>query len=209
MLVLITSGATVTFRKLISAAMDPELWSTLAENDVSNLLIQYGNEQVGGAHASEQYFKQLAARSGANWTKPTPKGQNSSLETLPGEYRCTWNHQNRKTLEIRAFSFSHNIGSLIEEADLVVSHAGTGSIIDALSRGRPLIVVPNEDLMDNHQLEVAKALAEMRCCAMATCESLIAAVKPLLSPLAPTFESLSLTQSSPLQGVLYWETAQN
>lgn len=37
--------------------------------------------------------------------------------------------------------------------------AGSGSIFESLGAGRPLIVVPNPLLMDNHQAELAEALA--------------------------------------------------
>lgn len=40
--------------------------------------------------------------------------------------------------------------------------AGSGSIFETLRLGRPLIVVVNEDLMDNHQSELAEELAERR-----------------------------------------------
>jgi beta-1,4-N-acetylglucosaminyltransferase len=43
---------------------------------------------------------------------------------------------------------------------VVVSHAGSGTILDALRIGIPLVVVPNETLLDNHQVELAEALAE-------------------------------------------------
>ena len=37
---------------------------------------------------------------------------------------------------------------------------GSGSILDALRVAVPLVVVPNETLLDNHQVELAEALAE-------------------------------------------------
>lgn len=41
-----------------------------------------------------------------------------------------------------------------------LSLTGSGSILDALRIELPTIVVPNPDLLDNHQLELAEALAE-------------------------------------------------
>ncbi|EFC49926.1 predicted protein [Naegleria gruberi] len=46
----------------------------------------------------------------------------------------------------------------IISADLMITHAGAGSIFETLKLGKKLIAVPNESLMGNHQLELAKAL---------------------------------------------------
>jgi beta-1,4-N-acetylglucosaminyltransferase len=43
---------------------------------------------------------------------------------------------------------------------LLTCISGSGSILDALRTGVPVIVVPNETLLDNHQVELAEALAE-------------------------------------------------
>lgn len=40
--------------------------------------------------------------------------------------------------------------------------AGSGSIFETLRLRKPLIVVVNEDLMDNHQSELAEELAERK-----------------------------------------------
>jgi UDP-N-acetylglucosamine transferase subunit ALG13 len=36
--------------------------------------------------------------------------------------------------------------------------SGTGSILEALRMGVPLVVVPNPDLQDNHQMELAREM---------------------------------------------------
>ncbi|TYZ65564.1 hypothetical protein PybrP1_004872 [[Pythium] brassicae (nom. inval.)] len=57
-------------------------------------------------------------------------------------------------------------------ADLVISHAGAGSIMDALALRKPLVVVVNTLLMDNHQAELADAMAEQHYCVSTTCDEL-------------------------------------
>ena len=53
---------------------------------------------------------------------------------------------------------------LMQEADLVISHAGVGSIMCALQAGHVPIVFPrlkrHAETVDDHQLELASALAE-------------------------------------------------
>uniref|UniRef100_A0A453IVN8 Glycosyl transferase family 28 C-terminal domain-containing protein n=1 Tax=Aegilops tauschii subsp. strangulata TaxID=200361 RepID=A0A453IVN8_AEGTS len=63
-------------------------------------------------------------------------------------------------LQVEHFTFLPSIADSIREASLVISHAGSGSIFETLRLGKPLIVVVNEDLMDNHQSELAEELAE-------------------------------------------------
>ncbi|KAF8389488.1 hypothetical protein HHK36_026183 [Tetracentron sinense] len=66
------------------------------------------------------------------------------------------------TLAVDYFTFSSSIADHLKSASLVVSHAGSGSIFETLRLGKPLIVVVNEDLMDNHQSELAEELAERK-----------------------------------------------
>lgn len=53
------------------------------------------------------------------------------------------------------------IGAIQDQADIVICHGGTGSIITALQRGCHVIVIPREfergEHYDNHQSEIAEA----------------------------------------------------
>jgi len=52
----------------------------------------------------------------------------------------------------------------LEEAELLIVHAGAGSIIHAIQAGKVPVVMPrlakHGEIVDNHQLEFARALAE-------------------------------------------------
>ncbi|KAK2445064.1 N-acetylglucosaminyldiphosphodolichol N-acetylglucosaminyltransferase [Trifolium repens] len=66
------------------------------------------------------------------------------------------------TLAVDYFTFSSSIADHIKSASLIISHAGSGSIFETLQLGKPLIVVVNEDLMDNHQSELGEELANRK-----------------------------------------------
>ncbi|KAJ7632492.1 glycosyltransferase family 28 C-terminal domain-containing protein [Roridomyces roridus] len=59
----------------------------------------------------------------------------------------------RTGLDIELWARKPSLDQDFRRADLVIGHAGAGTILD------PLIVVPNESLLHNHQLELATALA--------------------------------------------------
>lgn len=63
-------------------------------------------------------------------------------------------------ITITGFDFTPDIQSEVESSDLIISHAGTGSILDAVRSHKPLIVVANTQLMDNHQLEIANQFSQ-------------------------------------------------
>ncbi|KAF5386885.1 hypothetical protein D9615_001899 [Tricholomella constricta] len=67
----------------------------------------------------------------------------------------------REGVSIEIWKFRPMLQKECEKADLVMSHAGAGSILDVLRVGRPLIVVVNTTLLDNHQQELADALADL------------------------------------------------
>lgn len=57
------------------------------------------------------------------------------------------------------FRYAPSLENYILSADLIISHAGSGSILEALRNQKKLIVVVNQLLMDNHQLEIAQELS--------------------------------------------------
>ncbi|KIS71068.1 N-acetylglucosaminyldiphosphodolichol N-acetylglucosaminyltransferase catalytic subunit ALG13 [Mycosarcoma maydis] len=76
---------------------------------------------------------------------------------------ATLQAETERGIELQLFAFAPDLKSYIQSADLVISHAGSGTILDTLRmRPRPpgLVVVPNTSLMDNHQVELAEALGK-------------------------------------------------
>ena len=73
-------------------------------------------------------------------------------------------HENTATEHCEQFSFRprDEMSLLIEEARVVVTHAGIGSVIDVMKAGRPLVVVPRlkrfGEHNTDHQLDLARAV---------------------------------------------------
>lgn len=61
-------------------------------------------------------------------------------------------------LVLEHFQYKPSIKEDIAAADLVISHAGAGSVLESLGAGKPLLVVINDELMGNHQTELADQL---------------------------------------------------
>ncbi|DBA82262.1 TPA: hypothetical protein ACH3X2_000532 [Trebouxia sp. C0005] len=71
-------------------------------------------------------------------------------------------HQHSNGLQVQVFEFAPSLADYMKQADLIISHAGSGSIFEALRLGKPLVAVPNAILMDNHQAELAEHLAYLK-----------------------------------------------
>ena len=53
-----------------------------------------------------------------------------------------------------SFKFTDDIERYYNDADLIISHGGAGTIYRVLELGKKLIIVPNLDRIDNHQLDI-------------------------------------------------------
>lgn len=60
----------------------------------------------------------------------------------------------------RWFSFEPGIQNYIDNADVVVCHAGAGTVFKLLEQGKIPLVVPNTVRRDKHQLEMARWLKQ-------------------------------------------------
>ncbi|KAL6570982.1 hypothetical protein OROGR_000532 [Orobanche gracilis] len=105
-----------------------------------------------------------------------------------GSYTPTKSIGGDGSVSVDYFTFSPSIADYLKSASLVISHAGapviciwiiskttpkvennykklqgrSGSIFETLRLKKPLIVVVNEDLMDDHQSDLAEELAERK-----------------------------------------------
>ncbi|XP_041280273.1 UDP-N-acetylglucosamine transferase subunit ALG13 homolog isoform X1 [Onychostruthus taczanowskii] len=87
---------------------------------------------------------------------------------------------------VEAFRFKDSLAEELQSADLVISHAGAGSCLETLEKGKPLIVVINDKLMDNHQLELAKQLHRGGYVLYCNCSTLVETLQSMdLSALKP------------------------
>jgi len=64
--------------------------------------------------------------------------------------------------QVEVMKYTRDLAEELRSASLVVSHAGAGTILDCLLAGVRMIVVPNEQLMANHQVQLGAALEEQR-----------------------------------------------
>ncbi|KAF8541475.1 glycosyltransferase family 28 C-terminal domain-containing protein [Trichophaea hybrida] len=91
---------------------------------------------------STHNFRRLIIQAGTTFSDPEFQSLLSSVTT------------SRPGLEIEAFDFHPDLAATyIAKAEVVISHAGAGSILDALRWGRKLVVVENRELMGGHQRE--------------------------------------------------------
>ncbi|KAL7896494.1 glycosyltransferase family 28 C-terminal domain-containing protein [Trichoderma sp. SZMC 28014] len=140
---LVTVGATVGFKKLTEQVLLPAFWRFLSSEGFTSLRIQCGPD-IGWATTLLD-----------NHNADIPEGLRVDV------FEATKNLMKDEMSLCRAESGLRSTG-------LVISHAGTGTILDAWKVGLPVIVVPNEELLDNHQAEMATHLANEGYATMST-----------------------------------------
>lgn len=128
----ITIGATAPFNTLICAALSHAFLQALSDAAYTELRVQHGDQ---GVHIlGEADLSNIKQRYGITVT-----GFDFNKSGLEGELK-----------------------ELKNTNGAVVSHAGSGSVLDAMRFGLPLVVVPNEDLAGNHQVELAVELERLK-----------------------------------------------
>ncbi|XP_005093619.1 UDP-N-acetylglucosamine transferase subunit ALG13 homolog [Aplysia californica] len=102
---------------------------------------------------SEEALETLAALGYSQLTAQIGRGEYEPSES-------TSRTNGHPAVSVSWFRLKASIEDDIAASDLVVSHAGAGSVMDCLGLGKPVLVVVNEELMGNHQTELAHKLAK-------------------------------------------------
>jgi beta-1,4-N-acetylglucosaminyltransferase len=63
-------------------------------------------------------------------------------------------------MSVECYGFKPSLELDMKDADLIISHAGAGTVMECVRLKRRMVVVINTILMDNHQTELAEAMAE-------------------------------------------------
>lgn len=95
-------------------------------------------------------------------------------ENIPKSAQPATDKDDRSGSYVRYYGLKPSLLEDIQGAALVISHAGAdshyrnsnkgsgaGTIVESLLAGKPLIVVSNSTLMNNHQLELAEEMARL------------------------------------------------
>ena len=82
------------------------------------------------------------------------------LQIGSGDFQPSERDSTQSSISLSSYRLKSSIADDIASADLVISHAGAGSVMDSLMAGKRLLVVINDELMGNHQTELAEKLAK-------------------------------------------------
>ncbi|KAG9193779.1 beta-1,4-N-acetylglucosaminyltransferase [Alternaria panax] len=129
----VTTGATAPFIELIETVLSSSCLDALRESGFTHLLIQYGS-----AKDVYQDFSMLAQA----YMRESKAKRNLIIDGI----------------DFNPDGLQAQFKLVQRSKGLVISHAGSGSILEALRYQIPLIVVPNTGLLDNHQEELAVAM---------------------------------------------------
>ncbi|GKU13606.1 unnamed protein product [Fusarium langsethiae] len=132
---LVTVGATAGFKTLIDSVLSVSFWHYIASQGFTELHIQCGPDIV----SARQQLTLLKVEA--------PRGLTIDI------FDVKKNLMKEEMILCKDLEGKRQLG-------LVISHAGTGTILDAWKMGLPIVVVPNTQLLNDHQTEMAKHLSK-------------------------------------------------
>jgi beta-1,4-N-acetylglucosaminyltransferase len=152
--IFVTVGTT-KFDSLVENVLSDESLHIFCTLGYQKMVIQYGaGKDICYSHLRSQQWRR-ARRNQKEKQKEKGKKVNSHKEYL---YVYKTRGRVKGSMKIILYRYKNDILEDMEEADLIISHAGAGSIMEGLGLQKQMVVVINESLMGNHQTEVADAL---------------------------------------------------
>lgn len=169
--VYVTVGATIPFDGIVETLF----------NDCENNFFKY----LTTINANEKLIVNLVVQCGSTYKKLFDKYIDNHFEESTRDKKAdklihilnTNDYRNKSIvvsnkLNVNAifFNLSTNINKLLSflNPNLVITHAGTGSLLDAMNiQNVKIITVVNTSLMNNHQLEIAEKFEDygvVTCC---------------------------------------------
>jgi len=82
-------------------------------------------------------------------------------------------------IRFECFRFKPTLADEMTVADLIISHCGAGSVLEAVTLRKLLVVVVNDTLQENHQAELADAMAARKHCLKALPVDVVAILEEL------------------------------
>jgi beta-1,4-N-acetylglucosaminyltransferase len=108
------------------------------------------------------------------------------------------NNVSQLELEIIKILPSHKFSDILKKSDLVISHGGAATLLQSLTYGKKVIVVPNGRVSENHQLELVHKLYALNLIHVSSVDHLLdflnENIKLIQSPVFPQFK-MSLNES--------------
>lgn len=150
----VTIGATARFDSLIQAVLSPPFLQSLHASGYTALILQHGTE--GGRIYNDFVAANKAGSEGRHGLDISgfdfnKRGLGAEMQAAKG-----------RTGTAEGVVISHAgglVSSIFLDGPIDSQCQGSGSILDALRIAVPIVVVPNPDLLDNHQVELAEELA--------------------------------------------------
>lgn len=79
-------------------------------------------------------------------------------------------------VHMQYFRFTDHIEKYYDKCDVIICHAGAGTVYRLLELGKKIIIVPNLDRRENHQLEIGRYAQENNYALVATSYDRIASL---------------------------------
>ncbi|KAL2887481.1 UDP-N-acetylglucosamine transferase subunit alg13 [Ceratocystis lukuohia] len=202
----VTVGATATFSGLLSAIQSADFLLQLVLAGFTHLTVQAGRD----------YEKFLKFSQTVDNTLLTIECFDLKPSLARDMALCRENAGVDKDLDV-LLSLNLGAGSGPDapsprDLGVVISHAGTGSVLDAMAARAPMVVVPNESLLDNHQRELAQMVEDRKYGVVGTLTTLASDIRRAQSVLIARESQIAeavICKIPPSEAHSLWDIAQD